>query len=386
LTTRAAGRAQGLAVWFRAAAVSAALLAPAPAAAAVAPADSTVVEPAAADSTVVGSTPPDSTAAEAAPADSARAHASSSDSTAIGFTAPQPTAADSTAAAVADSIAAAAVADSMAAAAADSVAAAAARRHAAILDSLRTHCGVLRVETIPPGLQVLVDGVAVGHSPIDSLWLKPKTVLVRALAADPRRFDTARDAVPVTIRVGATATVFLDLRPSVLLRSDPEPASVLLVGRPDDLPDSLLGETPLMVKPAWIEGAALRFAREAFADTVLSSAAFLDSGASPPRVALSRTGQQPPRLGPPQRTSFLHKRWVQWSLVGVGAALTGAAVAFHHQGDEWYDQYLASSDVDEIPGLYDNAVRYDRYAAAAVVSGQIFMIGGLVLLLSGQSR
>src|SRR6185312_3189713 len=60
--------------------------------------------------------------------------------------------------------------------------------------------GFLRVETIPSGLQILVDGVDVGISPIDSLRLSAKSVLVRAVASDPRRFDPARDAVSVTLR------------------------------------------------------------------------------------------------------------------------------------------------------------------------------------------
>jgi len=257
---------------------------------------------------------------------------------------------------------------------------------AAPTDSAAAARGILRVETLPSGLRVLVDGVEVGRSPIDSLPLPLKTVLVRALAADPRQFNTARDAVPVTLRAGSTVTVFLDLRPSVLLRSEPEPAFVLLVDRPAGLSDSLLGETPLQVKPAWIEGAALRFGRESFADTVVQSAAFLNPDASPPRVALRPSGIPPPPLGPASRRSLFRKRWVQWTLVGVGAALSGAAVAFHHQGDEWYDRYLASSNVDEIPDLYDRAVRYDRYAAVSLGSGQVCLIGGLLLLLAGQSR
>jgi len=257
---------------------------------------------------------------------------------------------------------------------------------AAPADSTAAPSGVLRVETIPPGLQVLVDGAPVGRSPIDSLHLPAKTVRVRVLAADPRRFDPARDALPVTIRAGSTVTVFLDLRPSILLRSDPEPAFVLLTARPGDLADSLLGETPLTVKPAWIEGASLRFGRESFADTVLLSSAFLDPAHGPPRVALRGSGLPPPPLGPAPRTSLFRKRWVQWTLVGVGTALSGAAVAFHHQGNEWYDRYLASSDVDQIPDLYDRAARYDRYAAFSLGVGQVCLIGGLLLLFTGQSR
>ena len=92
------------------------------------------------------------------------------------------------------------------------------------------------------------------------------------------------------------------------------------------------------------------------------------------------------RLGPASRTPLLRRRWLQWSLVGVGAALSGAAIAFHHQGDIWYDRYLASSDVQEIPGLYDHAVRSDRRAAFSLGTGQVCLVGALVLLLTGQSR
>jgi hypothetical protein len=78
------------------------------------------------------------------------------------------------------------------------------------------------------------------------------------------------------------------------------------------------------------------------------------------------------------------KGWFQWSLITIGAALSGAAVALHHQGDDAYDLYLKSSDVSEIPDLYDEAVRYDRWAAASLAVGQVCFVGGLILLATGQ--
>lgn len=234
---------------------------------------------------------------------------------------------------------------------------------------------------------MLVDDVLVGRTPIDSLRVPARDVRVRVLASDPRRFSPAHDATSVTLRPGSTVSIFLDVRPSVLLRTVPEPASVFFTRLPTAAADSLLGETPLSIAPAVIEGGFLRFARQAFADTTLAATRFLDASTESARVSLRSEGlaaRQP--LGPPFRTPLYRKGWFQWTLVGVGAVLTGAAIAFHRQGDDAYEQYLASSDVEEIPDLYDQAVQYDRWAAVSLGVGQVCMIGGLVLLLTGQAR
>ena len=244
---------------------------------------------------------------------------------------------------------------------------------------------VLRVASLPSGLTVLVDSLLVGRTPIDSLLLAPGTVRVRVLAADPRRFDTARDAVVVTLRSGVTTSVLLDVRPSVLLRSEPEPVSVLLVRGAAGSPDTLLGETPLSVRPSVIENGLLRFSRAAYVDTVLPAASIAADSSTSIRVRLSRG---PGLAAPPPPMSHARpvyrKAWFQWSLITIGVALSGAAVALHHQGDDAYDLYLKSSDVSEIPDLYDEAARYDRWAAASLVVGQVCFVGGLVLLATGQ--
>ena len=244
----------------------------------------------------------------------------------------------------------------------------------------------LRVYSSPSGLQVLIDSVLVGRTPLESLQVPPGTVRVRVLPSDPRRFDPARDALSVTLRPGATVSVFLDVRLSVVLRSNPEPVSVTLTGRAGSSPDTLLGETPLSVRPAAIEVGLLRFTRPAFADTTLAGSAFLADSMPAPRVTLRRV---PTLAAPPPALSsnppLYRKRWFQWSLIGAGVVLSGAAVALHHQGDDWYDAYLSSSDVSEIDTLYDRAARCDRWAAASLVVGQVCLVGGLVLLITGQS-
>ena len=108
-------------------------------------------------------------------------------------------AADSTVAAPVDSVAVA-PADSSAApvdsTAAAPAAADSATTPATILapprapDSLAT---TLHVETLPPGLEIQVDGRTVGRSPL-SIRIQPRRVRIRAVSEDPRRFQNVPDA------------------------------------------------------------------------------------------------------------------------------------------------------------------------------------------------
>ena len=233
---------------------------------------------------------------------------------------------------------------------------------------------------------MLVDGVSVGRSPVGPLQLPAKTVRVHVVAPDPRLFNSARDAAEVILHAGAGTSLYFDLRPLLVLRSEPEPAAITLVGRVSG-PDSLLGETPLQIPPGLLEGASVRFQKEGFADTTIAGTTIAVTGSASEPVPLRPSGATSSH-GKPQRGkhSFYERRWFHWTLVGVGAALSGAAVVFHHEGDTWYDRYLASSDVRKIPDLYDQAVHYDHLAALSFGVGQAALIGGLALILTGQSR
>ena len=244
--------------------------------------------------------------------------------------------------------------------------------------------GALIVETAPPGLLILLNEIPAGRSPVGPLWIPAKIVRVRALADDQRRFDPAQDEAEVTLRPGATARVFLDIRPSVALRSTPEPARVFRVD-PDGA-DSLLGETPLTLRPALLERSRFRFECPDHADTVATGetliALALDSGAA--SIPLRRVSRSLP-LEPPRPPVFRRRR-LQWTLVGVGAGLTGTAAILKREGNLWYDRYLQSSDRRVLDTYFDRAVRYDRLSLASLGIGQVLFTGGLFLLVSGSTR
>lgn len=244
----------------------------------------------------------------------------------------------------------------------------------------------LRVETRPTGLIVLVDGVRVGRAPVGPLWIPAKAIRVQALSDDPRRFEPGRDTVLVTPKAGDALTVAIDLRPSVLVRSLPEPAALFVQERASR-GDSLLGDTPLRLLPARLEGRAFRLSAPEHGDTVLTGEAILALApeGGPATVRLRRVAPhvapEPPR-GPP----VYRRRWFQLAMIGAGAVLTGTSAVLRHEADRWYDRYLASSDSREIPRFYDRTVHYDRLAGGTLASGQVLLTAGIFLLVTSATR
>jgi hypothetical protein len=245
----------------------------------------------------------------------------------------------------------------------------------------------LRVETIPTGLTVLVDGVRVGRSPVGPLWVAAKPIRVQAISDDPRRFEAARDTLLVHPRPGETVVATIDLRPSVLLRTAPEPASVLLEDAGAGGRDERIGETPLRLLPARLDRRVFRLGAPEHADSSVSGEWILAlaSSGGPVTIALRRIApHRPPE--PPKPPPLVRRRWFQIALIGVGAALTGTSAILRHEGDRWYDRYLESSDPEEIPRLYDRTAHYDRLAGATLGSGQALLTAGIFLLVTSVTR
>lgn len=246
----------------------------------------------------------------------------------------------------------------------------------------------LRVETLPPGLLVLLDGVKVGRSPVGPLWLPAKMMRVQALPEDPRRFEPGRDGAVLTLARGRDTTLVLDLRPSVLVRSAPEPALLTLLDSSAPGAEAAAGQTPIRLLPAALARRSLRFDAAEHADTILAGEALLrmaDAGGGVATVALRRVVPIHPPLGAHGKP-LLKRTWVRLSLIGIGAALTGSAAILRREGDRWYERYQLSSDPDEIPGYYDKTVHYDRLASAALGAGQVAITAGLFLLVVGSDR
>lgn len=243
----------------------------------------------------------------------------------------------------------------------------------------------LRVDTVPPGLLVFVDGDPVGRSPLDSIPFEPGIVHVRVRRDDARRFDRESDERTLTLRPGELSRVSLDLRAPVALESVPEGAEVFSGEGASAAPSASVGETPLRLAPAILAERTFRLSSAGFADSVLPGASILALAErhGTATVALRRTA--PLLLEQERGRSFFKRRWVQWGLVAVGAGLTGASALLKHQGDLWYDRYLDSSDRRVLDTYFDRAVHYDHLSLVSLGIGQAVFTGGLVLLVSGSA-
>jgi hypothetical protein len=62
-----------------------------------------------------------------------------------------------------------------------------------------------------------------------------------------------------------------------------------------------------------------------------------------------------------------------------GASLVGLSFAFTHRADHAYDEYLASTDPEEIQALYDRAAHYDHLSQASLLTGEALIATGLYL-------
>ena len=243
------------------------------------------------------------------------------------------------------------------------------------------------VETVPSGVLIWINGVDAGPSPVAPIEVPSGASVIRAFRGDPRRFQPVADGATADVAPGETLVVRLDLRDPILLRSDPEPARVTLIPSRPSAPDIEAGETPLRLEPKRLEGWRVRVGARGYADSVFAGRALIaraeEVGGSV-AVPLRSLGLPPP--APPPGPSLLGKRWLHWTLIGVGAALSGGAAALRHQGDRAYEQYLDATRPADIERLYDRTVHYDRLSSVALGVGQLALTSGLYLYVAGIGR
>lgn len=70
--------------------------------------------------------------------------------------------------------------------------------------------------------------------------------------------------------------------------------------------------------------------------------------------------------------------WAYLTMVG-GAALVGFSFVFSDRADQAYEEYLVSTDPEQIEVLYDRAVRNDHYAQASLLTGEVMIATGIYL-------
>jgi hypothetical protein len=247
--------------------------------------------------------------------------------------------------------------------------------------------GWIGVDTTPAAARIWINGIDAGLSPVAPVEVPSGRNVVRAFRGDPRRFEPVADGLEADLAPGETLFVRLDLRPPILLRSRPEPASITLLPMHPDLSEVAVGKTPLRLAPGRLEGWRVRVGAYGYADSLLMGAALVagaDDAGGALAIELRSLGLPPP--APPPGPSLLGRRWFQWALIGAGTAMTAGAAILRHEGDRSYDRYLGATRPSEIERHYDRTLRYDRWASVSLGVGQVALTSGLFLFVSGIGR
>lgn len=99
----------------------------------------------------------------------------------------------------------------------------------------------------------------------------------------------------------------------------------------------------------------------------------------PPGAGPVRAADPPPfeRIALPEQKK--HHHLGSYLTMAAGLGLMVAAFPLRDKADESYDQYLTSTDPDEMEQLYHQAARYDDLATASMLTGEAALVLGIYL-------
>lgn len=239
--------------------------------------------------------------------------------------------------------------------------------------------GYVALQTEHRGLEVTVDGHFKGLTPTGILSLLPGSH--RIVVRHPSRTNWLdRDWLKeVQIAPGDTVTLDVVFKRSYSINSEPFGAEVFM-------DDKKVGETPLFVTLLEDESKQLIISHEGYQDTTVTLGGdrirFLD-------VKL-KTEMKETDLSVPvelvQERDRSTSKVLLFSAIGLSVVSGALALYFRDRGNESYDKYLSTGDPAQFNQFYDDAKRYDRYAAASFVTFQVGFVASFYLFLRITNR
>ncbi len=231
-----------------------------------------------------------------------------------------------------------------------------------------THA-LLLVDSSPESAWVMLDTACVGRTPCSLTVAAPATYLLRLQHPDVANWLTAALEETLAVRPG-----------EVTRRSYPLPVWTLIVSSPMGAEifagDSLLGSSPLLLRPGRISPATPLTARLRGYETATATPAMAARGVL--RIPLRASGEPGASIDnsllelPRPHTTRLY-------LTGGGAILAGAAAAyFKMKADNANSDFLLNGD----PAALSSRDRYDRASGVFLVVTQVSLGLFLAFLMS----
>jgi hypothetical protein len=210
------------------------------------------------------------------------------------------------------------------------------------------------------GLDVLVDGVSVGKTPLGSIPCSPGVHSVRVISPDPDNWLSRDWETRVAVDSGATVVLETAFPRRVWVGSDPPGAVIIVEG-------ILQGSTPSAVDLPPDRSVLIMLRKTGYEDEILD-----------PRNEMTSllTVLTPQSAGLPKslfRTSNEASRMVRAGWVsGIVAVISGVTGYFlKREADREYDRYLGEVYVDSMNRHYQDSQTLDRWAFACYGLGEV---------------
>lgn len=239
--------------------------------------------------------------------------------------------------------------------------------------------GYLAIETDHRGLEVTVDGRFKGLTPTGILELPAGTH--RIVVRHPSRSNWLDQDWMKEVQIAPGDTVVVDVvfKRSYSINSEPFGAEVFLDGEK-------VGETPLFIKLREGETTHVTLSHEGYQDTTVTLGGnrtrFLALELTP--VTKEADLYLPDEIVQEQEHST--SKVLLYSAMGLSVVSGALALYFRDRGNDSYDRYLSTGDPAQFNQFYDDAKRYDRYAAASFVTFQVGFVASFYLFLRIANR
>jgi len=239
--------------------------------------------------------------------------------------------------------------------------------------------GYLVIQTEHRGLEVTVDGQFKGLTPTGTLTLAPGRH--RVVVRHPSRTNWLDQdwMQEVNIAPDDTVVVKVVFKKSYSINSEPFGAEVFMDGKK-------MGETPLFINLNENEIKDVTISHEGYRDTTVTLGGnrtrFVDVRLKP---RVKETDLSLPDEIVQERDRSTSKVLL-YSAIGLSVVSGALALYFRDQGNESYDKYLSTGDPAQFNQFYDDAKRFDRYAAASFVTFQVGFVASFYLFLRITNR
>ncbi len=240
--------------------------------------------------------------------------------------------------------------------------------------------GYLSVESLPPGLPVLLDGKSIGRTPLHGFAVQPGRHLV-VVQRSPRRSWYLPDwQKEVEIAAGDTLRLRARLPFAYLIQSEPFGAKVYRNGE-------FLGTTPFVFETTDTALVELMLEKEGYEPAF----AFCQPGGER-RIHLVLTPQagfqsnRDLRRDSRQSLESKHRR-MAWIAAGLTLASGAAAILFKKRADHAYGRYQQTAHPERMNRYFNEARKFDRLSGVAFGVFQIsFGVGFYLFLKSNPSQ